>query len=125
MFRQQFRRGLIEDSGRFCRHFAEKLIECLTTSMLNISPLSLQRLYLPFLFLLRPLFCLGGRLTLLLLNKFGIGVVLANGLEQKTRTVFDLAGGLAALEQVDFLADILELFLNKKGPSSTVPHRYQ
>src|SRR5437879_3852758 len=78
--RQQCRRGLIEDSGRFCRHFAEQFIECLPTSMLNISPLSFQRLHLPFLFLLPPLFCLGGRLTLLLLNKFGIGVVLANGL---------------------------------------------
>jgi hypothetical protein len=33
--------------------------------------------------------------------------MLANRLKQKTSAVFDLTGGLAALEQMDFLADIL------------------
>src|SRR5262245_30543733 len=90
--------------------------------MLNISPLSFQRLHLPFLFLLRLLFGLGSHLTLLLLNKFGIGVVLANRLEQKTRTVFDLAGGLTALEQVDFLADILNKRLVRISSRIIGPH---
>src|SRR5262245_9678410 len=37
-----------------------------------------------------------------------IGVVLANGLEQKTRAVFDLARDLAPLQKVDFLTDVLD-----------------
>src|SRR3989442_7025178 len=48
------------------------------------------------------------RLAFLLLSKLGIGVVLPNGLEQKTRAVFDLARGLAALEEVDFFTDIVQ-----------------
>lgn len=42
------------------------------------------------------------------MREFRIGVVLADRLEQKTCAVIDLAGGLSALEQMDFLADVLD-----------------
>ena len=61
-------------------------------------------LWLP---LLPDLFLLLHHLPLLRFGKFRIGIVLLNGFQQEACGVFDLVALPAALEQMDFLVDIL------------------
>jgi hypothetical protein len=81
------------------------VIQFSITSAFDIGLLLFEHLHLLFLCLFR-LLPYRRSLTLQLVHEFGIGVVLTNGLQQKTRAVFDLPRDLAPLQEVDFLTDI-------------------
>jgi len=104
--RQEFSRSLFQDPRRFARHLVAQLIQCL--SWLFGAELFAAQAPSPALRVPVSPTALPPLPRRAVLAQIRVRVILTNGLEQKTRTAIDLAGGLLSFEQVDFFTDVMQ-----------------